>query len=111
MRLPRRVPRVAWDCRGWPPARPELMLRATVITQPGAPINRAVVAANRGELDALAWSYYFVFSDRDAIATRGGIGYTWEYGLNIWFRRSVFDRAVLGSPSVHRERAATLAGW
>ena len=53
----------------------------------------------------------FVEVTRDAIATHGGIGYTWEYGLNIWFRRSVFDRAVLGSPSVHRERAATLAGW
>ena len=48
---------------------------------------------------------------RAAIAAHGGIGYTWEYGLNIWFRRSVFDRAVLGSPSVHRARAADLAGW
>ncbi len=48
---------------------------------------------------------------RDAIAAHGGIGYTWEYGLNIWFRRSVFNRAVLGSPSVHRARAADLANW
>lgn len=48
---------------------------------------------------------------RDAIAAHGGIGYTWEYGLNIWFRRSVFDRAVLGSPALHRARAADLAGW
>ena len=48
---------------------------------------------------------------RDAIAAHGGIGYTWEYGLNIWFRRSVFDRAVLGSPAVHRARAADMGGW
>ena len=48
---------------------------------------------------------------RDAIAAHGGIGYTWEYGLNIWFRRSVFDRAVLGSPDVHRARAADMGGW
>tara|TARA_R110000787_G_scaffold137593_7_gene251236 strand:- start:222 stop:1292 length:1071 start_codon:yes stop_codon:yes gene_type:complete len=48
---------------------------------------------------------------RDAIAAHGGIGYTWEYGLNVWFRRSVFDRAVLGSPAVHRARAADMGGW
>ncbi|WP_084398988.1 acyl-CoA dehydrogenase family protein [Henriciella aquimarina] len=53
----------------------------------------------------------FVEVARDAIAAHGGIGYTWEYGLNIWFRRSVFDRVVLGSPAVHRARAADLAGW
>ena len=48
---------------------------------------------------------------RDAIAAHGGIGYTWEYGLNIWFRRAVFDRAYLGSPAIHRARAADMAGW
>ena len=53
----------------------------------------------------------FVSITRAAIAAHGGIGYTWEYGLNYWFRRSVFDRAVLGSPAVHRERAAALGGW
>ena len=53
----------------------------------------------------------FVSVTRAAIAAHGGIGYTWEYGLNYWFRRSVFDRAFLGSPAVHRERPAALAGW
>ena len=48
---------------------------------------------------------------RAAIAAHGGIGYTWEYGLNYWFRRSVYDRAWLGSPAVQRARAAELAGW
>ncbi|WP_374284540.1 acyl-CoA dehydrogenase family protein [Novosphingobium sp.] len=48
---------------------------------------------------------------RAAIAAHGGIGYTWEYGLNYWFRRSVFNRAWLGSPAQHRARAAELAGW
>lgn len=48
---------------------------------------------------------------RAAIAAHGGIGYTWEYGLNYWFRRSIADRAWLGSPAVHRARAAELAGW
>lgn len=53
----------------------------------------------------------FVSVARAAVAAHGGIGYTWEYGLNNWFRRSLFDRAWLGSPSVHRARAADLAGW
>lgn len=53
----------------------------------------------------------FVSVARAAIAAHGGIGYTWEYGLNNWFRRSMFDRAYLGSPAVHRARAADLAGW
>lgn len=48
---------------------------------------------------------------RAAIAAHGGIGYTWEYGLNYWFRRSVLNRAWLGSPASHRARAAELAGW
>ena len=48
---------------------------------------------------------------RAAIAAHGGIGYTWEYGLNYWFRRSVYNRAWLGSPAHHRARAADLAGW
>jgi alkylation response protein AidB-like acyl-CoA dehydrogenase len=41
----------------------------------------------------------------------GGIGFTWEYDLHLWFRRAVFDRAYLGSAASHRLRAADLAGW
>jgi alkylation response protein AidB-like acyl-CoA dehydrogenase len=48
---------------------------------------------------------------RAAVAAHGGIGYTWEYGLNYWFRRAVFNRAWLGSPTVHRARAAEMADW
>ncbi len=53
----------------------------------------------------------FVSVTRAAIAAHGGIGYTWEYGLGVWFRRALFDRAYLGSPSLHRARAADLGGW
>lgn len=48
---------------------------------------------------------------RMAVQAHGGIGYTWDYDLHIWFRRSLFDRAFLGAPSVHRARVAAMAGW
>jgi alkylation response protein AidB-like acyl-CoA dehydrogenase len=53
----------------------------------------------------------FTSVTRAATQAHGGIGYTWEYDLQIWFRRALFDRAYLGSPSLHRERIAEMAGW
>lgn len=48
---------------------------------------------------------------RDSIELHGGIGFTWEFDLHLWFRRAVFDRAFLGDAIYHRNRAAALAGW
>ncbi|MFP6606605.1 MAG: acyl-CoA dehydrogenase family protein [Myxococcota bacterium] len=48
---------------------------------------------------------------RDAVEAHGGIGFTWECDVQIWFKRAMFDRAFLGTPDVHRARAADLAGW
>jgi len=48
---------------------------------------------------------------RDAVEAHGGLGYTWECDVQIWFKRAIFDRTFLGSSAVHRERAAKLAGW
>jgi alkylation response protein AidB-like acyl-CoA dehydrogenase len=41
----------------------------------------------------------------------GGIGFTWEYDLHLWFRRAMFDRSYLGQSMLQRERAARLGGW
>jgi alkylation response protein AidB-like acyl-CoA dehydrogenase len=48
---------------------------------------------------------------RNAVEAHGGIGFTWEGDVQLWFKRAMFDRAFLGTPVVHRERAAQLAGW
>jgi len=48
---------------------------------------------------------------RDTVEVHGGIGFTWECDVQIWYKRAMFDRAFLGTPAVHRERAARLAGW
>jgi len=48
---------------------------------------------------------------RDAVEAHGGIGFTWECDVQIYFKRAMFDRAFMGDPSVHRERVAQLSGW
>jgi alkylation response protein AidB-like acyl-CoA dehydrogenase len=48
---------------------------------------------------------------RSAIELHGGIGFTWEFDLHLWFRRAMFDRAHLGESRYHRARAAEMAGW
>ena len=48
---------------------------------------------------------------RGAVELHGGIGFTWECDVQIWFKRLMFDRAFLGNPELHRERSARLAGW
>jgi alkylation response protein AidB-like acyl-CoA dehydrogenase len=48
---------------------------------------------------------------RDAVEVHGGIGFTWECDVQIWFKRAMFDRTFLGNPPYHRERCAQLASW
>jgi alkylation response protein AidB-like acyl-CoA dehydrogenase len=48
---------------------------------------------------------------RDATEAHGGIGFTWEGDTQILFKRAMFDRVFLGTPRVHQDRAADLAGW
>jgi len=48
---------------------------------------------------------------RDAVEAHGGIGFTWEGDVQIWFKRAMFDRVFLGTPRLHQARAADLAAW
>lgn len=48
---------------------------------------------------------------RDSVEAHGGIGFTWEGDVQIWFKRAMFDRGFLGAPSSHRERSVQLATW
>jgi alkylation response protein AidB-like acyl-CoA dehydrogenase len=48
---------------------------------------------------------------RDAVEAHGGIGFTWESDVHIWFKRVMFDRLWLGAPELHRERFAQIEGW
>jgi len=42
----------------------------------------------------------------DSIQVHGGIGFTWEHDLHLWFRRAKFDELYLGGASEWRERIA-----
>ena len=53
----------------------------------------------------------FLQAARDTVEAHGAIGFTWECDVQILFKRAMFDRAFLGAPAVHRERAAVLADW
>lgn len=48
---------------------------------------------------------------RRTVEAHGGIGYTWEFDVQIYLKRAMFDYAWLGAPALHRSRAAALAGW
>lgn len=45
---------------------------------------------------------------RAAVEVHGGIGYTWEYPLHLLLKRAMYDRMVLGSPAILRNRVAEL---
>ena len=63
---------------------------------------------------ALAKSHLTDVYDRFARETtelHGGIGFTWEYDLQLWFKRAIYDRSLFGDATLHRARAADLAGW
>jgi len=48
---------------------------------------------------------------RAAVELHGGLGFTWECDVQIWFKRAMFDRSFLGTPEHHRARSAALGGW
>src|SRR5262249_19205940 len=40
----------------------------------------------------------------DALQLHGGIGYTWEHNLHLYFKRAKLNQALFGDPSWYRAR-------
>jgi alkylation response protein AidB-like acyl-CoA dehydrogenase len=59
---------------------------------------------------ALLCSIYTRGTDR-AVLMHGGIGFTWDHDIHLWFKRARFNESFLGSPVCHRERVAALGGY
>ncbi|MCB2059271.1 MAG: acyl-CoA dehydrogenase family protein [Novosphingobium sp.] len=47
---------------------------------------------------------------RDCLQMHGGIGLTWEHDIHFYLRRAASNEMLWGSPAVHHERLARLAG-
>ena len=45
-----------------------------------------------------------------AIQIHGGVGFTWEYDVHLYFKRAKSTEVFLGDPALHRERVAGLIG-
>jgi alkylation response protein AidB-like acyl-CoA dehydrogenase len=43
-----------------------------------------------------------------SVQMHGGIGFTWEHDLHLWFKRARWNEVAFGDPTLHRERVATL---
>jgi len=48
---------------------------------------------------------------RRSVEMHGGIGFTWEFDLQLWFKRAHTNEVAFGDPSFHRERVAQLDGY
>jgi len=46
-----------------------------------------------------------------AVLMHGGIGFTWDHDMHLWFKRARFNESYFGSPSFHRERVAFLGNY
>jgi alkylation response protein AidB-like acyl-CoA dehydrogenase len=48
---------------------------------------------------------------RQAVELHGGLGFTWECDVQMWYKRAMFNRSSFGTPNALRGRIATLGGW
>jgi alkylation response protein AidB-like acyl-CoA dehydrogenase len=48
---------------------------------------------------------------RRAVEMHGGIGFTWEFDLHLWFKRAHVNEVAYGDPALHRERVASIDGY
>jgi alkylation response protein AidB-like acyl-CoA dehydrogenase len=80
-----------YAAHAWDSAPDEAPLHASLVKSHLADVGRAVT--------------------RTATEVHGGIGFTEEHDLQLWFKRAHVDAQLLGGPEYLRERAARLQGW
>ena len=60
---------------------------------------------------AKAWcSDAFFACASDSLQIHGGVGFTWEYDVHLYFKRAQSTESFLGDPAYHRERVAQRIG-
>jgi alkylation response protein AidB-like acyl-CoA dehydrogenase len=53
----------------------------------------------------------FMRSADRAVLMHGGIGFTWDHDIHLWFKRARFNESYFGAPPFHRERVAVLGNY
>ena len=77
-----------------------------------APNAHAVAERGLATAAAVAGSYCsegFFHCAAEALQLHGGVGFTWEYDVHLYFKRARAAAAMLGTAAQHRERLAALA--
>jgi alkylation response protein AidB-like acyl-CoA dehydrogenase len=46
----------------------------------------------------------------DTVQIHGGIGFTWEFAAQLYYKRAKSSQVLLGTPSYHRDKLATCSG-
>ncbi len=87
------------------PARAMLWYAAYAQDVGGADASRTAAMAKARLCDI-----YSRGTDR-AVLMHGGIGFTWEHDMHLWFKRARFNESYFGSPAFHRERVAILGAY
>lgn len=74
-------------------------------------LSGGLLAGELGEAASVAKSYcsegYFKNAG-DALQLHGGVGFTWEYDVHLYFKRAKSSELFLGDAAYHREHVATL---
>jgi alkylation response protein AidB-like acyl-CoA dehydrogenase len=87
------------------PARSLLWYAAYAMDAAPAQAARAAAMAK-----ARLGDVYSRTTDR-AVLMHGGIGFTWEHDIHLWFKRAHFNESYFGAPAWHRERVAALGAY
>ena len=87
------------------PARAMLWYAAYALDTGAADASRTAAMAKARLCDI-----YSRGTDR-AVLMHGGIGFTWEHDMHLWFKRARFNESYFGSPAFHRERVAALGAY
>jgi alkylation response protein AidB-like acyl-CoA dehydrogenase len=74
-------------------------------------LNGGALASELAEAASVAKSYcsdgYFRNAS-DALQLHGGVGFTWEYDVHLYFKRAKSSELFLGNASYHREQVAKI---
>jgi alkylation response protein AidB-like acyl-CoA dehydrogenase len=87
------------------PSRSLVWWAAYAQDRPGADAARAAAMAKASLGDI------YSRTARRAVEIHGGIGFTWEHDLHLWFKRAHMSELLFGDPAFHRERLASLDGY